>query len=101
MEFPLYSSSRYCQSFKTIDNTTDILLEVPGFTKNDIKLEIKGNALYISGKSPNNKIIVNEIKEIIYISNINNLKEINYTVENGILNIKFIMQESKIPIKYI
>jgi HSP20 family molecular chaperone IbpA len=71
------------------------LIEVPGFSKDDIKIDINENVMSVSGKSKFGK----EIKEEFNISN--NVEKIKVTVENGMLEIKLVKNKSStIPIEF-
>ena len=61
-------------------------LDVPGFTKNDLKIRLNKNLLRITGKikRKNGKIV--EISESL---NVSGLICVDASVENGILTLKF------------
>ena len=80
--------------FNQEDHST-ILIKVPGFTKDDIKVTTEGDYLYVTGKSKYD----DEIKKsfILY----KDLDKIEVNVENGMLEIKLVKNKSStIPIEY-
>jgi HSP20 family molecular chaperone IbpA len=66
----------------------EILLEVPGFTKDDLTIELDGDLLLVKGEKTIHKNNYSVYKKILIPSDYFDKNEITAEIENGLLFIK-------------
>lgn len=69
-------------------NFLRVILDLPGFTKQDIELECAPKKLRVKGKANITKTEVREVNKIINLPEIVNPQSAKATLENGILKIE-------------
>lgn len=91
---PFYESSSIKSKFITKDTQYIIIMEVPGFDKNQIKIKVNGNKLFIKGdikeknKDDDSNIYMNKnFNYVISLYEDVDQKNISSNLKNGILTI--------------
>jgi HSP20 family molecular chaperone IbpA len=101
---PVMDQSPY-KIFRTEDDKIVIAINTLGFGKDDIKIEQEADRLYIKGQKTLDEIDYTSSVDLgFYIGKIvNDIKEINYRVQDGLTYVYIELKEKKkdtIKIKY-
>ena len=97
-EFNIRPKSNVCYHFNEEDKEHVIDVQVPGFKKDDINIEVDESGIYLKGEvndeSVRNKINRSQFSYAMRIRGIND-KSIDASLEDGILTVKFKTLEPK------
>jgi len=86
-----FDFSRYYGFYYSDDKEKEVLiLEVPGYSKDDLTISIKKNNLFVNGEKEGFKKIN---KSVPINSDVVDVKKTKAFVENGIMTIKFAFKE--------
>jgi HSP20 family molecular chaperone IbpA len=101
---PVMDTSPY-KIFREDDNNIVIAVNTLGFGKDDINIEQEGDRLYIRGKKTLDKIDYTSSVDLGFNIGriVNDIKEINYKVQDGLTYVYIELKEHKkntIKIKY-
>jgi HSP20 family protein len=92
-----YSSSIPKSKIKPLDNGYKITLQVPGLTKDDLKMTIKDKNLVIEyDRKEDDDRFIDGFKKIYRLVNEIDIKKISAKVENGMLEIDLPFDETKV-----